>query len=521
MTLYVTDLDGTLLNYAGKVKPRTVKMLNNMIKKGVLFTYATARGFISSRRITAEIELNIPIIAMNGAIIADSNDGSRLHVERLDEKIIKKAKDFFIKKNETPLVYAFINGSERVSYYEKDIKCIKTYLNDRKGDERLRPCESFDEIFEGEIFYFCIINARSGFEELNKIFGDSKVCTANYQKDTYNDEYWYEIFSKNASKANALIKLKEITGADKVVVFGDNANDLSMFEVADECYAVRNALPILKEKATEVIASNEEMGVPVFIEKQTVTIFDYTPPPEMRMEPNQERFKTSLKTALERERTTIGTLNEKLIHATLKGYFTDNIDHEVKIGPYYADALSENGIYEIQTASWGKLCGKLNVFLDACHVTIIYPSEKRVRNIYIHEKTGELIKSSSARTNNNAVKFFFELYRIKEFLTNPNLTICIAELEVEKARFVSDEKCTRKRGQRVEKTPIKLISEVYLQKSEDFRIFLPENLPERFDVKEFSRCAKTYDAKIMLEILEYLNIVHKVDKKGNSFIYSL
>ena len=66
---------------------------------------------------------------------------------------------------------------------------------------------------------------------------------------------------KAATKANAILQLKEILGCDKVVCFGDAENDIPMFQIADECYAVANAVPELKAIATGVIGSNAEDGV--------------------------------------------------------------------------------------------------------------------------------------------------------------------------------------------------------------------------------------------------------------------
>ena len=64
-----------------------------------------------------------------------------------------------------------------------------------------------------------------------------------------------------ASKANAILQLKELLGCDRLVVFGDGVNDLDMFRVADEAYAVENAVPELKAAATAVIGANDEDGV--------------------------------------------------------------------------------------------------------------------------------------------------------------------------------------------------------------------------------------------------------------------
>lgn len=64
-----------------------------------------------------------------------------------------------------------------------------------------------------------------------------------------------------ATKAEAIQKLKEMWNCDKVVSFGDAINDIPMFEISDECYAVENAVPELKKAATAVVDSNERDGV--------------------------------------------------------------------------------------------------------------------------------------------------------------------------------------------------------------------------------------------------------------------
>ena len=66
---------------------------------------------------------------------------------------------------------------------------------------------------------------------------------------------------KAASKANAIKQLKELLGCEKLVVFGDGKNDIDMFELADEAYAVSNAVDELKSIATDIIESNDNDGV--------------------------------------------------------------------------------------------------------------------------------------------------------------------------------------------------------------------------------------------------------------------
>jgi hypothetical protein len=77
--------------------------------------------------------------------------------------------------------------------------------------------------------------------------------------------YLLEIFTTGVTKANAIRQVKEQIGAERVVVFGDNLNDLSMFEVADLAVAVDNALPQVKERADIVIGANTADAVAHFI----------------------------------------------------------------------------------------------------------------------------------------------------------------------------------------------------------------------------------------------------------------
>ena len=93
----------------------------------------------------------------------------------------------------------------------------------------------------------------------------------HFQQDKYRGAYLLEICPRGATKAQAILKIKERYHCDKIVVFGDSMNDISMFEIADESYAVANSCEELKKMATHVIGSNNEDCVIRQIEKMTRT----------------------------------------------------------------------------------------------------------------------------------------------------------------------------------------------------------------------------------------------------------
>ena len=62
--------------------------------------------------------------------------------------------------------------------------------------------------------------------------------------------------------------LKETYNFDRVVTFGDAINDVPMFQISDECYAMDNACEELKSIATKVILGNNQDGVALFLQEK-------------------------------------------------------------------------------------------------------------------------------------------------------------------------------------------------------------------------------------------------------------
>ncbi len=72
---------------------------------------------------------------------------------------------------------------------------------------------------------------------------------------------------KETSKANAIKQLQALMMCERLVVFGDGKNDIDMFQLADEGYAVQNAVDELKSIATGIIENNDSDGVAKWLEQ--------------------------------------------------------------------------------------------------------------------------------------------------------------------------------------------------------------------------------------------------------------
>lgn len=259
--LYVSDLDGTLLNKESKISKYTATTINSLIEEGMIFTYATARSLYSALPVTKGLTTNLPVIIYNGCAIVNARSRKILYQQGFNQKQILYMKDKMEKHCIYPLVYAYINGIEKVTYYQdKTNEGMMHYLNNRENDPRFTPLLEGD-LYHGDVFYYTCIGDKKELEPLYLDIKDNKDYHILFHQELYRQEYWLEIMPAKATKANAILELKKILEIDKVISFGDAINDIPMFSISDACYAVENAVPELKMVATECIASNEENGV--------------------------------------------------------------------------------------------------------------------------------------------------------------------------------------------------------------------------------------------------------------------
>jgi len=261
-TLYVTDLDGTLLNTHDTINRKSIDVINNLVEKGMKFTYATARSLVSASVVTKGLSTNIPVITYNGAYIINPATNEILSSTEFTKEECDKVISVMKKYNINPLVYSYIDNVESVSWVTcKENNGMKRYLSLRKGDKRLRPLINATKLYQGIMFYYTCIGEREELLQVYRAFADDDRFRCTIQQELYRKEYWCEIMPKNATKAEAILKLKKLWGCDNVISFGDAINDIPMFQVSDECYAVANAVPELKKVATGIIGSNDEDGV--------------------------------------------------------------------------------------------------------------------------------------------------------------------------------------------------------------------------------------------------------------------
>lgn len=256
-TLYVSDLDGTLIRRDQTLSPFTAETVNKLVEQGMLFSYATARSVYTAGKITEALSKNLPVIVYNGTFILENGTHKRLLSNLFGTEEAEWILSVCAEHGVSPFTYALIDGEERFSYVERLLSAdMREFLTVRGEDARRRPTEN---LLCGEIFHFVAMDCHEKLFPVYEKLREKVVC--HYGNDMYSGKPWLEVHPKNATKASAVLALKEMLGCDRIVCFGDGKNDISMFEIADERYAVANAAPELKAIATAVIGDSEADAV--------------------------------------------------------------------------------------------------------------------------------------------------------------------------------------------------------------------------------------------------------------------
>jgi len=262
--IFVTDLDKTFLRSDLSISEYSKSVWNESPYPA---TIATARSYTGSVNLLKGLNLSLPLVLLDGAMIV-SPCGEIIKINAIDKKTADEIiGEVYCEFRDYPLIVGFNEKENEKFLYPKNpnpyqLHLLQHYLN----DNRVLNIEDFKALRNNLKMVYL------GEEEFLKkiecfILKNFEVET-KLTKDAYAEYYFLTVLHKQADKAHGLKFLEEYLEIDKndVRVFGDNLNDLGMFEWAGVSIAVKNALDIVKEKADIILPyTNDEDAVAKYI----------------------------------------------------------------------------------------------------------------------------------------------------------------------------------------------------------------------------------------------------------------
>lgn len=277
-TLYVSDLDGTLLGEDSQLSAVTVATLNRIIGElGGLFTVATARTPATVVPLMQQVHARLPFIVIGGSAMWNPVTMSYEHTRGIDDMTVNAVADVFDRRGAHPFIYRRHGKNLLHTHHYGPLSPQEERFIAERQHLPLKQFFLDDRDFRHSDDEALLIFSMNKYAVLKSIADDLRTSVPSCSVMVYHDifdesEGYLEIFSAGTSKAAAIRNLARQLGAGRVVVFGDNRNDIAMMQAADFSVAVDNAFTEVKSVASEVIGPNTVDSVARWIETELLHV---------------------------------------------------------------------------------------------------------------------------------------------------------------------------------------------------------------------------------------------------------
>ncbi|HYN92370.1 MAG TPA: HAD family hydrolase [Pilimelia sp.] len=260
MRLVATDLDGTLLRNDKTVSERTAATLRRLTAAGVHLALVTGRPLRWLTRVYDQVDMTVPAVCANGAVVYDPRRDEVLRAEPLAPELLAEVCRRL--RAEIPgIVFAVEITDSREMRHEEEYEVW--------WHAEGRPVRALDDPAELCAVPAVKLLARAAGADTNTFAARVAACLDGIAEATHSSDHGLvEISAAGVTKAAGLAWLCQRLGvaAADVVAFGDMPNDVAMLAWAGRSVAVANAHPAVREVARDVTLTNEEDGVAVYID---------------------------------------------------------------------------------------------------------------------------------------------------------------------------------------------------------------------------------------------------------------
>jgi Cof subfamily protein (haloacid dehalogenase superfamily) len=257
--LIATDIDGTLLDSNHELRPRTETALRQAMKQGVQVVLATGKTFHSGQGIVLKLGLTTPGVFVQGLVIC-APDGSVLHSQTLPSDVMREVA--LLAEEDDLGIVGYDNNKLFMPEPSDFAKRLVEYHEPEP--EFVGPLSALTQsvAFNKAI----LVQAPDKMPALKEQVAARIDGTADI---VLSAPFLLEIIPKGTSKGAGLAWLLDYlqVSPDEVLALGDADNDIEMLRMAKIGVAMGNAMPLTKEAADVIVASNDADGVAEAIER--------------------------------------------------------------------------------------------------------------------------------------------------------------------------------------------------------------------------------------------------------------
>lgn len=262
--LVAIDLDDTLLNDDREISEATKSTLAEAVARGVIITLATGRMYASAAKIAEQLQLNVPLITYQGALVKNSLDGQVLYERYVPYDIAQWVSNYCSEHGLH--LQGYVNDQ---LYVREENERIIAYSKLSNIPYIVEP--NFASILVQPQTKLLIIDEPAKLDRIGDHFRSVIGTQAHITKSKPN---FLEIMHPEGTKGSALRFLAEHYNCSltATIAIGDSWNDHDMVEIAGLGVAMENAVEPLKQIADFITASNNDDGVKLVIDQFILNI---------------------------------------------------------------------------------------------------------------------------------------------------------------------------------------------------------------------------------------------------------
>ena len=248
--LIAADLDGTLVDDEKRIHDEFWPLVDELHARGITFCPASGRQYFNLLQLFEDVAGDVVFIAENGTyVVADGKEMSS------DCMPLDVARQVVRRVREIPGAGAVLCG-KRSAYVERSdeefLQHVRPYYTREQIVKDLLDVE--DDVLKVAVYDF-VSGERNAAPRLAEFREGQQVAISG--------PHWVDVMSRTANKGGALQQVQRALGVtrDQTMAFGDFLNDLEMMDAATYSFAMANAHPVLKERASWVAPTNNANGV--------------------------------------------------------------------------------------------------------------------------------------------------------------------------------------------------------------------------------------------------------------------
>lgn len=257
--LFVTDMDGTLLNSQRKITDKVKLAIKKAVEAGVIFTVATGRMHISALPYVQELGIDVPVITYNGALIKYAS-GDEVFASYLDKQLVQSLVDYAHGQN----IYIQLYSDDKLYYYQENE--LSKFYQMAAGVIGHPVGDALDKYMD-KVPKLLLIGRTP--EEADRAVRDIAEKFSGQIVAVKSTPIYVELIKPGINKASAIAKMAEIykVPAEAILAIGDSNNDITMLQAAHYGVAMGNANADVKKVAKYQVADCDHDGIAEAIER--------------------------------------------------------------------------------------------------------------------------------------------------------------------------------------------------------------------------------------------------------------